>query len=109
MHDPMPGATPPAVDPEHKDITGYGLAAVAAVAVGAAGVQGKKKRDSAAVLALYNKIVDLPDPGELSPELVKATGDEFGINMHKDDLEGLCKIYSQYLEAIIPVGDQQLK
>ncbi len=90
-------------------MTGYGIAAVAAVAVGAAGVQAKKKRDSAAVVALYNKIVELPDPGELSPEIVKSVGDSFGINMHKDDLEGLCKIYGQYLEAIIPTGDQQLR
>ncbi len=36
-------------------------------------------------------------------------GSEFGIDMHKDDLDGLTKIYGQYLEALIPSGDQQLR
>lgn len=104
----MVGRSAP-VEPENKDITGYAVAAVGAVAVAAAGVQAKKKRDSAAVVALYNKIVDLPDPCELSPEIVKAVGGDFGIDMHRDDLEGLCKIYGQYLEAVVPVGEQQLR
>jgi hypothetical protein len=28
--------------------------------------------------------------------------------MHKDQLEGLQKVYGQYLETIIPVADAQL-
>lgn len=33
--------------------------------------QAKRKRDSAAVVDLYNAIVDLPEPNELTQEAVK--------------------------------------
>lgn len=36
-------------------------------------------------------------------------GGKYGINMQRDDLDGLKKIYGQYLEALIPSGDTQLK
>jgi len=104
----MMGGRAAPVEPETKALVGFATAAASAAAVAALGVQGKKKRDSAAVVALYNKIVDLPDPCDLSPELVNKVGADFGINMHKDDVEGLSKIYSQYLEAMIPSGEKQL-
>lgn len=45
--------------------------------------QAKKKRDSTAVVALYNKIVDLPDPCDLTSDIVASVGTEFGINMRE--------------------------
>lgn len=36
-------------------------------------------------------------------------GNKYGINMHKDELDGLKRIYGQFLEACIPLGDNQLK
>uniref|UniRef100_A0A7S0S6E9 Uncharacterized protein n=1 Tax=Chlamydomonas leiostraca TaxID=1034604 RepID=A0A7S0S6E9_9CHLO len=97
------------VEPENKDVASYATAAVGAAAAAAVAVQAKKKRDSCAVVELYNAIVDLSDPSELTPDLVSAVGGKYGINMQKDDLDGLKKIYSQYVEALIPAGDTQLK
>jgi hypothetical protein len=31
-------------------------------------------------------------------------GARYGLNLHKDDPEGLTKIYGQYLESLIPAG-----
>lgn len=53
-------------------------------------------------------VPQLDDPTELAPDDVTRVGQRYGISMHKDQLEGLQKIYGQYLETIIPVGDQQL-
>jgi hypothetical protein len=50
----------------------------------------------------------LDDPTELQPDDVTAIGSRYGINMRKDQLEGLQKVYGQYLETIIPVADAQL-
>ena len=36
-------------------------------------------------------------------------GGKYGINFQKDELDGLKRIYGQFLENIIPLGDQQLK
>lgn len=36
-------------------------------------------------------------------------GSKYGINMHKDELDGLKRIYGQMLESCIPLGDTQLK
>ena len=44
----------------------------------------------------------------MTPDDVSRIGQRYGINMQKDQLEGLQKVYGQYLENIIPVGDQQL-
>ncbi|KAF8060559.1 SULTR2 [Scenedesmus sp. PABB004] len=96
------------VSPEAKPIT----AALVGAALGAgalyAGYQAKQKRDGAAVIDLYNYIVELDDPTELTLDAVAAVGSRYGIDMHKSQLEGLQKIYGQYLETIIPTGDAQL-
>lgn len=52
--------------------------------------------------------LQLDDPTELTPDAVSAVGARYGINMHRDQLDGLQKVYGQYLENIIPVGEQQL-
>jgi hypothetical protein len=36
-------------------------------------------------------------------------GAKYGVDMHKEQLDGLQKVYGQYLEVIIPTGEQQLK
>ena len=99
----------PAVEPEAKEVTSYGAAALVGAGALYAGVQAKKKRDAAAVIDLYNTIVELPEPYELTPDMVAAVGSKFGVNMHGSELEGLQKIYGQYLESLIPSGDTQLK
>jgi hypothetical protein len=53
-------------------------------------------------------LLQLDDPTELNPDDVATIGARYGINMQKDQLEGLQKVYGQYLENSIPVGDQQL-
>jgi hypothetical protein len=58
----------------------------------------------AAVVELYNGLVDMEDPSELTAADVKSVGDHFGINMQRDQLDGLKKIYSQFLENMIPTG-----
>lgn len=52
--------------------------------------------------------LQLDDPTELTPDDVSTIGARYGINMQKDQLDGLQKVYGQYLENSIPVGDQQL-
>jgi len=97
------------VEPENKSIASFATAAVGAAAAAAVCVQAKKKRDTAAVVDLYNVVVELPDPSELTPQAVDEVGSKYGMKMQKDDLEGLRKIYGQYLETLIPSGDRQLK
>lgn len=54
-------------------------------------------------------LLQLDDPTELTPDNVSDVGARYGINFHKDQLEGLQKVYGQYLENIIPVADQHLE
>lgn len=58
---------------------------------------------------LFNFLVGLDEPSELTPEDVKAVGDRYGINMQKDQLQGLQQVFGQYLENIIPIGETQLR
>lgn len=60
-----------------------------------------------AIVDLYNGLVDMEDPSELTAADVKSVGDRFGINMQRDQLDGLKKIYGQFLENIIPTGGQR--
>jgi hypothetical protein len=71
--------------------------------------QAKHIRDRAAVVDLFNLLVHLDEPSELTPDDVKAVGDKYGLNMQKDQLQGLQQIFGQYLENVIPVGDTQLR
>ena len=73
------------------------------------GPQAKKLRDRAAVVDLFNLLVNMDEPADLTPDDVKAVGDRYGLNMQKDQLQGLQQIFGQYLENIIPVGDTQLR
>eukprot|EP00798_Chlamydomonas_sp_ICE-L_P014703 gene14703-20743_t len=88
-------------------------AALAAVVFGSAAaaacVPVKKLRDGGAVVDLYNQIVLLPDPSFLSEETVSAVGSNYGINMQEKELDGLQRVYSQYLEYLIPVEENQLR
>ncbi|GFR49409.1 hypothetical protein Agub_g11462 [Astrephomene gubernaculifera] len=97
------------VEPGAKDITSYGTAAVAAAAVAYGCVIAKRKRDSASVVDLYNTLVDLPDATDLTPQTVAEIGSAYGINFQRDELDGLKRIYGQFLESVIPTGDVQLK
>lgn len=58
---------------------------------------------------LFNLLVNMEEPSELTPDDVKAVGDKYGINMHKEQLEGLQQLFGQYLEHAVPTGDQQLR
>ncbi len=71
--------------------------------------QAKKIRDRAAVVDLFNLLVGMEEPADLTADDVKAVGDKYGISMRKDQLEGLQQIFGQYLENVIPTGDQQLR
>jgi len=97
------------VDRSTKPMAQYAVAAVVASAALYAGYQAKLKRDGAAIIDLYNYLVELDDPSELGPDDVKRIGGKYGVDMHKEQLDGLQKVYGQYLEVIIPTGDQQLK
>ncbi|PNW77802.1 hypothetical protein CHLRE_10g452450v5 [Chlamydomonas reinhardtii] len=97
------------VDPGVKEVASYGVAAVAAAATAYGAVQAKRKRDSVAVVDLYNAIVELPDATDLTPQTVADVGSKYGINFQKDELDGLKRIYGQFLESVIPTGDTQLK
>lgn len=98
-----------AVEDDVKQMASLGAAAVFGAGAAYASVQAKKKRDSGAVVDLYNAIVDLPDPSALTSDVVDAVGSKYGINMHKDDIDSLVRIYGQYLENLIPTGDTQLR
>lgn len=99
-----------AVDDEQvKEVVSLGGAAVLGVGAAYAAVQAKKKRESAAVTDLYNTIVELPEPYDLTPDMVESCGSKYGINMHQAEMDGLCRLYSQYLQALIPTGDRQLQ
>lgn len=65
-------------------------------------------RDRAAVVDLFNMLVYMDEPSDLTPDDVKAMGDKYGINMHRDQKEGLQQVFGQYLEGVIPKGDQPL-
>lgn len=67
---PCAHALLPTVEPSVKDVAAYGTATVAAAAVLYGCVQAKRKRDSAAVVDLYNALVDLPEPTDLSQQTV---------------------------------------
>ncbi len=41
--------------------------------------------------------------------ICQAVGANYGINFQKDELDGLKRIYGQFLESVIPTGDVQLK
>ena len=97
------------MEPETKELASYGTAAVLGAGAVFASIQAKKKRASASVVDLYNTIVELPDPSNLSTDDVAAVGAKYGVTMQKDELEGLQKIYGQFLEAIIPSGETQLR
>jgi hypothetical protein len=46
--------------------------------------QAKKKRDSAAVVDLYNSIVELEDPSELTPQIVAGEGGGVRLRVRQD-------------------------
>eukprot|EP00879_Flechtneria_rotunda_P033582 GHRR01037207.1.p1 GENE.GHRR01037207.1~~GHRR01037207.1.p1 ORF type:complete len:109 (-),score=27.01 GHRR01037207.1:292-618(-) len=52
-------------------------------------------------LILPRLCAQLDDPAELTSDDVGRIGARYGINMHKEQLEGLQKVYGQYLENII--------
>lgn len=58
------------------------------VATVGASVKAKEKRDSAAVVDLYNEIVKLDDCCDLTPAVVERVGGKYGITMQKDQLDG---------------------
>lgn len=97
------------VEDDVKQMASLGAAAVFGAGAAYASVQAKKKRDSGAVVDLYNAIVDLPDPSALTSDVVDTVGSKYGINMQKDDIDSLVRIYGQYLENLIPTGDTQLR
>jgi len=95
---------------EARDATAVAVGAAAAVAVAAAGVQAKKKRDGAAVIDLYNTLADMPDPAAgASAELVASVGRRHGLDLRRDQPDGLRKIYGQFLEATVPAGENPLR
>jgi hypothetical protein len=51
----------------------------------------------------------MDEPADLTQDDVKAVGDRYGLNMQKDQLQGLQQIFGQYLENIIPIGETQLR
>ncbi|KIY91916.1 hypothetical protein MNEG_16047 [Monoraphidium neglectum] len=71
--------------------------------------RAKKLRDRAAVVDLFNLLVALDDPSELTADDVSGVGAKYGINMQKEQMTGLQQIFGQYLENIIPAGDTQLR
>lgn len=108
-HDICHAACIATVAPQQKPIATAVIAAVAGAVALYGGMLAKKKRDDAAVIDLYNNLVLMEDPSTLTAEDVKRVGNKYGINLHRDELDGLQKIYGQYLENIIPRGDQQLR
>eukprot|EP00798_Chlamydomonas_sp_ICE-L_P010243 gene10243-8160_t len=102
-------AAPVPLEDNIKEMVCLGTAAALGAAAAAASVQAKKKRDSAAVIELYNKIVELPEPTKLSPQVVSGVESNYGISMAKDELSGLQMIYSQYLESLIPLEEKVLR
>jgi hypothetical protein len=71
--------------------------------------QAKKTRDRAAVVDLFNLLVGMEEPTALTPDDVKAVGDKYGLNMQKDQLEGLQQIFGQFLEHTVPTAETQLR
>eukprot|EP00798_Chlamydomonas_sp_ICE-L_P030469 gene30469-35480_t len=103
----MAGKSMP-VDTDTKDIAAYGTAALLAAGAAAVAVQAKKIRDSATIVDLYNQIVDLGDPTTLTSDIVAGVGSKYGINLQKEELDGLQRVYGEYLSCVIPKGDTQL-
>lgn len=58
---------------------------------------------------LFNALVYMEDPTALTNDDVKAIGAKYGIDMHKDQLDGLVQVFGQYLEGVVPKGEQQLR
>lgn len=59
------------MDPTLKGVISLAAAAVTAGAGAYAALQAKKLRDSVSIVDLYNHLVELPDPSNLTPEDVK--------------------------------------
>lgn len=75
------------VAPRERPLTGYAAAALAGAAAAYGAVQAKKKRDSAAVVDLYNSLVEMDDPNELTPADVQRVGAKCVA----------CRVYSRWL------------
>lgn len=97
------------MEPQNKQLVSTAIAVVGVAVAAVASYQIKRKRDSVAVADLYNCIVDLVEPCDLSPTDMQAIGSKYGITLQKDELEGVKRIYGQYLESMIPSGDVQLR
>ncbi|KIY98725.1 hypothetical protein MNEG_9237, partial [Monoraphidium neglectum] len=97
------------VSPQSRDAVAYTTAAVCAGAVLYGGAQAKKVRDRAAVVDLFNLLVYMDEPSALTPDDVSAVGAKYGVNMRRDQLEGLVQIFGQYLEGVVPKGDAPLR
>ncbi|KAI8462253.1 MAG: hypothetical protein J3K34DRAFT_476400 [Monoraphidium minutum] len=97
------------VSPSSRDVVAYSTAALAAGAVIYGGVQAKKVRDRAAVVDLFNLLVYMDDPSALTQDDVAAAGAKYGVDMKRDQLEGVQQIFGQYLEGVVPKGDQPLR
>jgi len=85
--------------------------ALAAVFGGAAlflCLRARSRRASAAVIDLYNSLVEMADPAHLRPEHIHALERQYGINFLRDEIDGLKRIYGQFIQGVIPHGDEQL-
>ena len=80
----------------------------AAVASGVAlfGVKKlKEKRESAAVIALYQVLANHRDLGSLSAEEISTVGSKFGISLAKSRIAEMKSAYGTFLESVIPIED----
>lgn len=62
------------VSRRERPLAGYAAAVVTGAAAAYAAVQAKKKRDSGAVVDLYNTLAEMEDPNELTPAEVERVG-----------------------------------
>ena len=78
----------------------------AAVASGAAlfGVKKlKEKRESAAVLALYQTLASHPDLASLTPEEIRGVGEKYSVDLVKGRVAEMKAVYDTFVESVIPV------
>lgn len=80
----------------------------AAAASGAALFGAKKlkeKRESAAVIALYQMLANHQDLSQLSAEEISSVGTKYGISLATSRAVEMRTAYSSFLESVIPVED----
>jgi len=105
------GATAGNSAPESfRQVAKVGGAVVGAGAGAFAVVKGQERRGKAAAVELHNTLAQPGfDAGDLSRDMVDATGRKYGVDMAEKLTDELKVLYDSYIQAVLPPGTEPLR